>query len=66
MKVINLDKYMKIILTIIAIMLSINVAIHLTPLLYAGKYDDVVAVRIVGIDESPREYWDAIPVRIEQ
>lgn len=67
MKVINLDKYTKFILTVIAIMLTTNVMIHLIPSLYAEAYNysDVINVKIVGIDESPFELWEPIKVEIQ-
>jgi|GEM_PF-1730176 len=65
-KHISIDKYTKILLTIIALMLTLNILMQITPFAFTDKYNEVISVRIVGIDESPSEYWEAIPVRIDQ
>ncbi len=48
-------------------MLAIDLGIKLTPRAEArmGDYDNVVNVKIVGIDESPRERWESIPVKVQ-
>ncbi len=61
------DRYTKLVLTVIAVLLTVivfrEVAVVQTALGYTG---DTVAVTIRGIDECGSCRWEPLPVRVEK